>query len=95
MVYVCLKQLSATSRSILRILDEESRIVGFGVPPPADEEGRTSWHETITQFTDVMTKAREALNNIHCKRDRRGKFRIMAVGISYGGGQKVSFAFVH
>ena len=87
--------LNLQLRDVLVITDDEDRIVGFGVPPPADEDSQVPWRQTVQDFVQASIEARDHLARARKRRDRRGPFRTIAVGISYGGGQTVSDWYPH
>ena len=67
------------------ILDKEGRIIAFGVGPPLND---ATWAAAVEEFLKAMEIARSKLKfNKHG--DRRGPFKTVAAGVSYGGGQKV------
>lgn len=50
--------------------------------------GDVTWYDATRNFLDALAKAKAALK-FGKKSDRRGPFRTIAVGVSYGGGQTV------
>ena len=50
-----------------------------------------TWEETTKGFVDTLATAERKLK-FRSKRDRRGWFKTIASGISYGGGQRVRVA---
>lgn len=70
------------------ITDDQVRVVGVCAGCPAD----STWEATHKAAAEAIDKARQDLRHLSEKwvRHRRGDFLALAVGISYGGGQKVS-----
>lgn len=64
------------------LLDNDGRIlmVCLGFP-----RGTETWHDAMRQAADSLEKAGQKLH-FHNK-NRRGNFRTLSVGISFGGGQ--------
>ena len=98
-------QLSCSSSSFCRspilLVDQEDRILAVLVGRPADVPGRPRWEDThdealVAMHTledDIRWGRNEALPTLPGSKgkNRRGKYRAVNVGPSYGGGQNVSF----
>ena len=69
-------------RETLLILDEEGRIIAIAVGPFEDPE---VWQQLIDNW---LKKAQWAKENMRFpdEEDRRGPFKTITIGISYGGG---------
>ncbi len=72
-------------RSPLGLVDAEGRLFGVFVGPPT---GDPTWAQVSTGVRVAMQRAKQRLR-FKKKLDRRGTFKTIAVGLSYGGGQTV------
>ena len=89
-----------TRRDSLVIADEEDRIIGVFIGAPS---GDTSFSEAIAGVEAVMAEVAPSIRGRGCSgcrskswasqcracRERRGDFKAISVGVSYGGGQTV------
>lgn len=73
------------------IVDGDGRIIAVCCGHPND----STWDATHQSAADAIDTSRSQL---HCppkhKMHRRGEFPAFAAGVSYGGGQKVSYLFL-
>ena len=72
-------------RETLLILDQDGRIVAIGIGQMEDPE---AWQEFIDDWLKDMEWAKANIR-FPAEEDRRGPFKTVTCGISYGGGQKV------
>ncbi len=72
-------------RSPIGLTDAEGRLFGVFVGPPA---GDSTWAQVTAGVRVAMQHAKQRLR-FKKKLDRRGRFKTIAVGLSYGGGQTV------
>jgi hypothetical protein len=71
------------------LLDNDKRIIGVLAGRPKDD----SWEDITGEACHAMEKAREKCVFRDADREhRRGSYPCLAVGVSYGGGQKVMLA---
>lgn len=70
------------------ITDDRLRVVGVCAGYPDD----STWEATHIAAAEAIDRARQAFRYFSEKwiRHRRGDFLALAVGVSYGGGQKVN-----
>jgi hypothetical protein len=69
------------------IVDKMGKVIGVLCGFPDDD----SWEATHRGAADAIRAARDvACFSDECKKHRRGNFPALAVGVSFGGGQKVS-----
>ena len=69
------------------LVDKEERVFGVVAGRPRDREG---WDMVERDATQALREAREACSLSAQQSDhRRGRFPALAVGVSYGGGQRV------
>ena len=69
------------------ISDSLGRVVAVLAGRPI---GDKTWDDTVCGVRLAMSTAKAALK-FKNKCDRRGPFRTIAVGVSYGGGQRVRY----
>lgn len=77
--------LISLCRETILIVDREDRIIAILAGRPSGKD----WEETVQKYLQALARAKESLQ-FGKKCDRRGPFRTIAVGVSYGGGQTVS-----
>ena len=74
-------------RAPLGLVDADGRLFGVFVGPPKDD---STWPDVTEGVRAALGIAKKKLS-FKRKLDRRGRFKTIAVGLSYGGGQTVSF----
>lgn len=65
------------------LLDKDRRILAFCLGFPHGDE---TWHDVSRQAAESLDRAGQRLH-ANQKKNRRGNFLPLSVGISYGGGQ--------
>lgn len=73
-------------RSTLGLVDDSNRVIGIFVGPP---EGDVTWSSVHEGVRVALADAKRRMLFTQ-RRDRRGTFKTIAAGLSYGGGQRVS-----
>ena len=72
-------------RTTLGLVDTSDRVVVIFVGPPA---GDVTWHSVHEGVRVALADAKRRMRFTQ-RRDRRGTFKTVAAGLSYGGGQRV------
>lgn len=73
------------TRTPLGLVDSAGRVIGVFVGPPT---GDPTWPAVMKGVEAALAEAKRTLR-FSKKQDRRGTFKTIAAGLSYGGGQTV------
>ena len=71
------------------LTDEDDRVIAVFVGPPSGDD---TWPNVVEGARAAMADAKRNIR-FSGKQDRRGEFKTVATGLSYGGGQMVSISF--
>ncbi|KAK7434805.1 hypothetical protein VKT23_019992 [Stygiomarasmius scandens] len=82
-----------SSVAAVPICDSQQRVIGVVVGPPVNE---TDWTSVIKRAAHIIVQARQKLSfDAKYLVHRRGRFQVLPVGISYGGGQQYAKRIWH
>ena len=82
--------MPAANSISMPIIDSERRVIAVCCANPVD----SNWSAVVQGATAAVEEARQALHvPPKDEQQRRGHFPAFAIGVSYGGGQRVRLSF--